>query len=213
MKTFITTLITASIFSVIGLNSTYAADSSNEKAVTTLSDLKNIKKIVANGNVEILLLQAPIESVKVYDSYYAKNALVQQQNGELRISSFEKEPLTVAVYVKNINTIEACGNATVKTVNKVNFLELSIILKDNAKANINANTVSLYTNVTDRASITLSGAAETYYAELGMKASLNLDKFKAETSDVKSLAPVYAKNVANKKITLDDLLIEDPFAK
>lgn len=222
MKTSTKKLFAVALGLVTMTTSAFANDNSKEitkstnnsaakNVVTVLSEVKNINKIVATGNVEVFVVQAPTESVKVYDSYYSKNALVQQKDGVLRISSFEKEPLTVTVYVRNISAIEASDNATVKTYGKVSFLSLDVLLKDKATADINANTVNLYTSVKDQASLKLSGTTDEHYALMGTSAKMSTGNFVAGTSDVKSIAPVYsaqAKVVAN---TLETITINDEF--
>ena len=171
--------------------------------------MKAINKIVASGNVEVFVVQAPVERVKVYDNYYGKNALVQQKDGVLRISSFEAAPLAVTVYVRNISAIEANGNAVVKTHGKANFLSLDVLLKDKASAEINANTVNLYTSVKGQASLKLNGTTEEHYALLGTSAKMTTGQFVATSSTIKSIAPAYtaqAKVVAN---TLDAIANQD----
>ncbi|WP_199118582.1 GIN domain-containing protein [Pedobacter sp. ASV28] len=218
MKTSIKNLFAVALTMVVFTGSAFAAevkesvkDISTNQKVTILAAVKNINKIVVNGNVEVFVVQAPTESVKVYDSYYSKNALVQQQDGVLRISSFEKEPLTVTVYVRNLSAIEAADQATVKTVGKVNFLSLDVLLKDKASADINANTVSLNTTVKDAASLKLSGSTAEHYAVMGSAAKMSMGQFVADCSDVKSLAPVYSQaKVAPQTLetlaTADELL-------
>ena len=179
------------------------------KAVTILNEVKNINKIVATGNVEVYVVQAPTESVKVYDSYYSKNALVQQKDGVLRISSFEKEPLAVTVYVRNISAIEASDNAVVKTYGKVNFLSLDVLLKDKASAEINAKTVNLYTSVKDEASLKLSGSTEQHYALMGTSAKMSTGNFIAASADVKSIAPAYRAQAKVVAATLDAIAGND----
>jgi hypothetical protein len=202
MRTSIKNLFAATLTVVTLSTSAFAAAGDNGKNVTVLSEVKNINKIVANGNVEIILIQSPTESVKVYDSYYAKNALVQRENGTLRISSFQKETLTVAVYVSNISTIEANGNASIKTVGKVNFLSLDVKLTDQATANINATTLALYTSVTNNARLTLSGSADEHYAVLGSQAKLNMDQFNSSSTSLNAFNPVIAKVVVKIPATL-----------
>ena len=190
--------MTTSVFANENKESVKSNASANK--VTILNEVKNINKIVATGNVEVFVVQAPTESVKVYDSYYSKNALVQQKDGVLRISSFEATPLSVTVYVRNISAIEASENATVKTFGKVNFLSLDVLLKDKATADINASTVNLYTSVKDQASLKLSGSTEEHYALMGTSAKMTTGNFIAGCSDVKSIAPAYraqAKVIAN----------------
>ncbi len=205
MKFSIKNLFATALTLVVLTGSAFASTTNLSNNVTVLTQVKNINKIVVSGNVEVLLIQSPVESVKVYDSYYAKNALVQQQNGELRISSFEKETLTVAVYVRELSTIELGDNSTIKTYGKVNFLSLAIILKGSAKADINANTINLTTTVKDNANLELSGSTTDYYAVLSSQAKINMDQFKAVNTSVNSIAPVYAKVNRVKEQTLADV--------
>lgn len=216
MKTSTKKLFATALTLVSIATSAFANDNAKEitknannttQVVTVLNEVKNISKIVASGNVEVFVMQAPTESVKVYDNYYAKNALVQQKDGVLRISSFEKERLAVTVYVRNISTIEASDNAVVKTYGKVNFLSLDVLLKDKAVADINASTVNLYTSVKDQASLKLSGSTEEHYALMGTSAKMTTGNFVAGCSDIKSIAPKYI--AQTKATTLDALAIND----
>ena len=209
MKTSIKNLIASLLTTVVLTSSAFASSDEvkNVNTITVLNQVKNISKLVVSGNVEVFLIQAPIESVKVYDNYYSKNALVQQEQGVLRISSFQKETLKVAVYVNNLSSIQASDNATVKTFGKVSFLSLDVILKDKASADIEANTVSLYTSVKDSASLTLSGATEDHTAVLGSVAKMNMNHFTAASSSVSSIAlPVIASKKQVKE-TLESLAL------
>lgn len=198
MKTSIKNLIAGVLTTVVLTGTAFASttEPNNTNVVTVLNQVKNINKLVVNGNVEVFLIQAPTESVKVYDSYYSKNALVQEEQGVLRISSFEKQTLKVAVYVNNLSTIQVSDNASVKTFGKVNFLSLDVILKDKASADITANTISLFTSVKDSANLSLSGNTEDHTAVLGSVATMNMNQFVAANSSVSSISnPV----IANKK--------------
>lgn len=211
MKTSIKTLFAATLALVVLSSSAFASSEvKDNNNVTVLNQVKNISKIEVKGNVEVILVQAPTESVKVYDSYYSKNALVQQQDGVLRISSFQKETLTVAVYVRNLAAIDAEDNASIKTYGKVNFLSLNIDLKGKATADINASTVNLYTSVKDSANLKLSGNTSEHYAVLGTKAKMSMDQFAAESTSVNTVAPVIAKAVPARE-TLENIVIADDF--
>ncbi len=216
MKTSIKNLFVAALGLVTISTSAFANDNANnisktskESNYTILKEVKNINKIVVSGNVEVFVVQAPTESVKVYDNYYSKNALVQQKDGVLRISSFEAAPLTVTVYVRNISSIEATDNASVKTYGKVNFLSLDVLLRDKASADINANTVNLYTSIKDQASLKLSGSTEEHYALMATSAKMTTDHFIASTSDVKSIAPKYIAQAKAVAATLETLSMDD----
>ncbi|PWS27709.1 hypothetical protein DHW03_09005 [Pedobacter yonginense] len=154
---------------------------------TALTKVKNINKITISGNVKVILVQDGKESVEVYNQYFAKNALVQQQGTELRISSFEKETLTVIAHVNNLSSIEASNNSTITTAGKFNLLSLNIVLKDQASATINANTVSLYSKVGDDARLKLEGTTENHLAVLGTLANLKMDDFMAQNTNISAL--------------------------
>lgn len=206
-KSFIAVVLGAMFFTT-----TAFAANVNTNVVTVLSEVKNINKIVATGNVQVVVVQSAVEHVKVYDSYYAKNALVQQKGNVLRVSSFEKEPLLVTVYVKNLSTIEASDNATVSTFGKAAYLGLDIYLKDDAKAVVDAKTISLFASVKGNASITLNGETEEYFGLLATSASINTNGFVAKTSTVKSIQPLYvAQNKA--KASLADVLLPSELDK
>ena len=165
MKTTIKNLIAAGITATVLLGTAIAAkaDVAPTKS-TVLSSIKNINKIAISGNVELILVQGTEENVKVYNDYYASNALVQHENGQLRISSFGKEKLTVVVHVKNLSAIAAADQSTVKTYGRFDLLNLSIALKDQAKADIDANTVSVATDIKGEARLNLSGKTDEHYA-------------------------------------------------
>jgi hypothetical protein len=201
MKTSIKTLFAAALTLVVLTSSAFASSDVKSNNFTVLSQVKNITKLEVKGNVDVILVQASTESVKVNDSYYSKNALVQEKEGVLRISSFEKERLTVTVYVRNLASIEAADNATVKTFGKISFLSLDVILKDKATANIDATTINLYTSIKDNASLVLSGATTEHYAILGSQAKMSMEQFTADSTTVNTIAPVYAKvNVARHTV-------------
>lgn len=207
MKTSIKTLIAAVLTTVVLTSSAFASSDVQNNTITVLDQVKNISKLEVSGNVKILLVQSQIESVKVYDSYYSKNALVQQQNGVLRISSFEDQPLTVAVYVRNLSSVKLTDNATIKTYGKISFLSLDVILKDKASADIDAATVSLNTSVSDNATLTLSGTSEDHTAMLGSLAKMSMNQFAATSSSVTSMPSSIAKqNVA--RLSLADAIAE-----
>ena len=185
MNTSIKTLIAATL-TVVVLTGSALATKANDNAVTVLSDVKKVNKINVSGNVELILVQSDNESVKVYDNYYTKNALVQQKDGELRISSYEKETLTVVVYVNSLSAITASDNATVRTSGKFSAVDLNVNLNDNAKAVLNTNTISLSTNVKGNADLTLTGTTLEYNALVNNSSKVTMNDFAAESSNISS---------------------------
>lgn len=205
MKTSIKNLFAAILTVAISATTPILANAKEMKKVTVLSEVKKFNKLNIAGNVEVILVQSPNQSVQVYDNYYSKNALVQEKNGELRISSFDRETLTVVVYASQLSEITASDNATIKTNGKFSALSLEVNLKDQSKAILNTNTVDLFAQVNGEASLTLSGKTTDYNAVIGSVASLNMDKFSAENSSIQSKNRV----VAQKQPTSNGLPTED----
>lgn len=209
MKTSIKNLFAAILTVAISTTAPAFANASATKKVTVVGEVKNFNKLNVSGNVEVILVQSQEQSVKVYDDYYAKNALVQAKNGELRISSFDKETLTVVVYANQLNAITVSDKAVVKTMGKFNALSLQVNLKDQSKAILNTNTVDLFANVNGQSSLTLTGSAVDYNALINSVASINMDKFTTETSSIqsKNTAVAQKQNTSTELPTGDALTI------
>ncbi len=203
MKTSIKNLIATTIACLTLLIVAPAAKADASK-MTILKEVKNVKHINVAGNVNLVLVQSTDEQVKVYDNYYQKNAYVQEKNGELRISNFDKEILTVVVYVQNLNSLTASDNAVVKTFGKISTLELNVNLKDNVKAHLNTNTVTLNTNLNGNSDLVLVGNSTEYIASVNSTSKVNLDTFAASQIQFKS------KNTSSAPITgLNQALIAE----
>lgn len=209
MKTSIKNLFAAILTVAISAGAPAFVNAKETKKVTVVGEVKKFNKLNVAGNVEVILVQSQNQSVKVYDNYYAKNALVQEKNGELRISSFDKETLTVVVYANQLNEITVSDNAVVKTSGKFNALSLEVNLKDKSKAILNTNTIDLFANVNGQSSLTLSGTTNEYNALINSVASINMDKFTAENSSIqsKNTAVAQKQTVSNELPTGDVLTI------
>jgi hypothetical protein len=187
MKSLIKNFIAASLTATVVLGSSIAAKADNIKTTATvLPAIKNIKKITVSGNVELILIQDVSDHVKVYNSYYDSNALVQEKDGVLRISSYNREKLTVVAHVKDLSSIEVQDKSTVKTYGSFYLLDLNIALRDQAKADINANTTSLTTSVSGDAELNLAGSTEEYHAKTGDAADVKLEGFVARNTSISS---------------------------
>lgn len=210
MKTSIKSLIALTITTLALTTATVNVKAAEYNQVTVLSQVKKVNKISVSGNVELILVQSADESVKVYDSYFSKNALVQQKDGELRISSFSKEPLTVVAYVSNLSAITASDNSTVKTFGKFNALSLDVTLKDQAKAVLNTNTVSMFAQLNDKSNLSLTGSTSDYNAVMGNVATVNMSQFAANSTNIQSKSSTVssAKNTKTS-ISLEDLYISE----
>lgn len=180
-KLFAAALVLVTLSSAAGV----ANATENTTNYTALTNVKNISKVVVSGNVKLILVQDAKESVEVYDQYYGKNAMVQQQGVELRISSFDKNTLTVVAHVNNLTAIEASNTATVSTAGNFNLLNLNIVLSDKASADITANTVNLSTEIQDAATLKLAGSTEDHTAVIGAESKIKMGDFTATESTIK----------------------------
>ena len=185
MRTSIKNLIAATL-TLIVLTSATITTKAEDNTITVLTDVKKINKINASGNVSLILVQSADERVNVYNNYYTKNALVQQKDGELRVSSYEKQTLVVVVYVSNLSAITASENATVKTYGKFSALNLDVNLSDDAKADLNTNTISLNTNIKGNADLTLTGSTSDYNAIVNSFSKVNMADFVAEITNIRA---------------------------
>jgi hypothetical protein len=204
MKTSIKTLIAVALTAVVLTSASVNTFAENNKKETILNEVKGVSKINVSGNVELILVQSLNESVKVYDDYYAKNALVQQKGGELRISSFEKETLTVVVYVNNLSEITASNNATVRTFGKLSTLSLNVNLKDNAVANLNVKTLEMTTDLSGISKLTLTGCTDSYNGLMGSFSKVDLSQYAADNKNIQS-----KNNAVAKKSVITTLLLPD----
>lgn len=183
MKTSISTIGKLVVLVLVLIIITSSRKTSRAAEITTatlLPSIKNLHKIEVSGNVEILLSQQEEEQLKVYDEYYSKNALVQWENGVLRISSYESKKLTVLVGVNHLKVLVASGNAVVRSVNKLSSLDLEVYLEDNAVASLNAQALNVSTSLSDFARLELDGQAENQVIAMSEASQLEAATFVAQ---------------------------------
>ena len=156
MKTkFLSIFLMFVVISAIS-KSTYAA-TVNSADYVVLNDIKAINKIEIHGNVELFISDGSAEQVKVYNKYYSERALVQSNNGVLRISSYNTEKLVVWVTSENLGSISAYDNAEVISFGKVSKIEFSVDLHDYATAKLDFDAYSATVTLTGHSKIELSG--------------------------------------------------------
>ena len=151
MKTTILTIAIA-LATVIGTGvSTYAATGNEQQVSTVLTDVTSINKIEVHGNVVLYVSNGNADKVKVYNNYYAESALVQDQNGVLRVTSYSPQKLVVWVTVNQLQSIIAFDNAEVKSFGKLTAIDLNVQLFDNASAKLDMDTYSATLGLKGRA--------------------------------------------------------------
>ncbi|MFD2581451.1 GIN domain-containing protein [Pedobacter vanadiisoli] len=184
MKTSIKTL-TKSVLAAIVLSSAIFSTNvmADEKKPAKVSAPKNVSQVIVSGNVEVTLVQRAKEGISYNDDNLGK-VKVTQDGYALKISSEDQEVAKVTVYVNNIYRVKASDHAVVKTQGKLALKYLQIFLNENAVAEINSDTESLYTVIENNADLKLSGATEKHTLVMGRTPKLNLDRFAALTTEM-----------------------------
>ena len=158
MKTTILSIAIA-LITVFGISSSFAAATGSDQQVSTiLTNVSNISEIEVHGNVKLYVTTGATDQVKVYNDYYAQDALVQEQNGVLRITSYESQKLEVWVTVTNLAKLSAYDNAEIKSFGKFSTLDLNLALEDNASAQLDMDAFSATISLNHFAKAELSGS-------------------------------------------------------
>ena len=172
MKTNITTLI-ASVALLLSTTTISLAANKTGNDIVALAEVGNISKIEASGNVEIYITSGSKDGVTVYDNYYGQNAMVQNDNGVLRIASYKNEKLVVLVTVTDLRAITANDNASIKSEGNFSALELEVNLNDNATAQLNVDAMEAKFAVNDNAKADLSGMIMDYELSYSQASTVN----------------------------------------
>jgi hypothetical protein len=174
MKAQILTIATIFTLALGTVTSTRAAvKNNNDEVSTTLTNISHINKIEVYGNVELFVSDGTADQVKVYNKYYAENALVQSKDGVLRISSYNTKKLVVWVTANDLRSITANDNAEVKSFGNLSKIDLDVTLNNNASAKLNLDAYKANVTVNDRAKADLSGNVTDYSITHDQSATVN----------------------------------------
>ena len=184
MRTKFTTVLTGIVAIILLTITTQKSVAAESNQVTRLTEIKNISKVTATGNVEVFLSQGATEGVTVYNKYYSENALVQLEDGELRITSYGTEKLQVWVQVDRLSSIEANGTAKIRSLNKISALDLSVTLNDSSTAVLNTETITSDAQVNGSSSLSLRGSAEDHALTISGTAKVDVTDFHPASSSV-----------------------------
>lgn len=185
MKTRIFSLVAIAAV-VLGISNTTIAATKNDSAATNsevstvLKNVSKISKIEVRGNVELYVSDGAKDEVKVYNRYYSESALVQSQNGVLRISSFSAQKLIVWVKAEQLTAISAYDNAEVKSFGKLSPLDMQVTLHDNAYAKLDVEGYSMDITLNNRAKADLTGKVDQCNLKYNHSASVNSTNFAAQ---------------------------------
>ena len=172
-------------------NSYANVDNFNEDAGVTLTNVSKINKIEIHGNVELYVSDGTADEVKVYNKCYSESALVQSQNGVLRISSYKNQKLIVWVKAADLQVISAYDNAEIKSFGKLERLDLEVNLYNAATASLNIDAFKASITVNDNAKATLTGNVNDCNLTYAQSANVNHINF-VTVNETKNLIPAKA---------------------
>jgi phage gp45-like len=202
MKTRIVTLITL-LTIVLSVTITKAATKDgNNNNTAVLVATNNISKIEASGNVEVYITNGDKDEVKVYDKYYEQNALVQDKDGVLRISSYTADKLVVLVTVSDLRAITASDNASIKSYGTLSAIDLSVTLNNNASAQLKLDAFAADFIVNNHATANLSGNVYDYSLAYSQTSTINKTNLTVVNSTVKNTTKEAASLAQEKMASL-----------
>ena len=166
---------------------TFAAARNTEKAGYTLTSANKINKIEIRGNVQLYISDGTTDKVKVYGKTNTANASTPDQNGVLRISSFQAQKLVVWVTASELRSIAVYDNAEVRSFGAFSAIDLDVKLYDNASAQLNMEAYQANITLNDNAKATLSGNVT--------EVALRYDRYSfADTANLTSMHLVKTEN-------------------
>jgi hypothetical protein len=177
-KTILTAIIALTL--VTGISTTSIAATRTKTSVSTLvSEVNSFNQIEVHGNVKVYLTSGETDKVKVYNNYYGEDALVQEKNGVLRVTSYGAEQLEVWVTVADLTRLSAFDRAEIVSFGKFSAIDLALELHDTAKASLDLDAIKTSLFLGDHAKADLNGFAETASVHYNRSAYLNTANFSA----------------------------------
>jgi hypothetical protein len=183
-KTLFASVLTAIVLSTSAFTSNAAIPVTKVSAISSHIDFN---KVVVKGNVHVELVQADKQRVIIYNEYNKDLTTVVQKGDKLYINSNEDQPITIVVYVRNLQRIDASNTASVITKGKFSAEALQVFLKDSARADVNATASSLYTYLIDNSALKLRGTSTDHTSVKGKVAKIKMEEFAAVNTTTKAL--------------------------
>lgn len=182
---FIAPFLTAVFFSSASMNTTAAG----VHPVETVHPM-TFNKIVVSGDVTVVISQNTKEHILADRAYDKTKISIKKRGYTLLVSSADPEPITIYISVKDLQRISASGNALVRTTGNLNVQHLQVFLKEKAKAQVKANTESMYTYITGNAELKISGSTQQHFITKDNISKLNIAGFTAAKITTDSIRTV-----------------------
>lgn len=172
MKKSILTIAIA-LSAVFGISQSSKAATGNAEEATVLTGINHINKIEIHGNVELYVSDGATDQVKVYNKYYEESALVQDENGLLRVSSYAAKKLVVWVTASDLQNISVYDHAAIKSFGKLSALNIDVKLFDQASAQLDMYAYEAKITLNDHAKADLTGNVTESAVYYDQSASVN----------------------------------------
>jgi len=174
MKALVTAIILSTMLTVAG-----TAKESVKAEVPVIR--QDIKKIRVTGNLIVYLVQGHREEVTI-DEGDPEEISVKQAGNTLSITADENTQGVVTVYFKDIFRVDASNASTILSTGTLHMDYLQVLLKDNARATIKADTRSLYTVTDGNSKLQLRGSATEHIVQTYGSSELKFKHFIAQTT-------------------------------
>lgn len=174
MKALVTALILSAML-------TLAGNAKESLKAESIDNTKEIKKIKVTGNLIVYLVQSQQEQVTI-DEGDANEISVKQFGNTLTITANEKTYGVVTVYFKDIFRVDASNSSAVISRGTLQMDNLQILLHDQARARIKAETKSLYTVTADHSKLELKGITREHISQTYGNSELKTRNFIARTT-------------------------------
>lgn len=157
----------------------------------------NVTKIVAKGNLEIIIFQNEEEDLYIHaPTNLSRNIKSEFIDGIFTITNTNQNsaPVKIMLVVKDLTYIKATGKVTINTPTNVNFSKLNITLAEESIANLFISSADMLLEVHGNGNLNVSGEIDT----LRLKSDGNAES----TFDIKS-KKIYA-NLKNESEAMID---------
>nr|WP_068892452.1 DUF2807 domain-containing protein [Pedobacter panaciterrae] len=195
MKTLTKTLIASALTAIVLTSSAFTtfAANPNSKLVSFKTGTITFNKVIISGNVKVILIKGQEEEVRIDEYYNPSKTTIARKGYNLLINSTEKYPVTITVTLKDLNRIQASGNASVATRGTLNLTCLQIFLNDNATASVKTNANSMYTILKGESTLKLSGTADSHTYVANNADNINFENFVCQKTDKLTSEPMASK--------------------
>ncbi len=196
-KTLFATVLTGIVLTSSAMT-TFAAVNGNNNEINISTSIpqtsvNGVNRIWASGNVKVVLTQNEKEGITSGENFNAETTFIQRKGNTLYINSIEGRQVTINVSIKDLQRIEAAGSATVVTSNNFDVKYLQVFLSQGAKAKLSAMSGSLYTVVSDDATLKMSGSTDQHTLIASNMRNVKFDSFVSMKTDSRLAGPVVLK--------------------